>query len=83
MMRNARPRRMQGAWPGWKCCAGQRADRGGAAYGLDREKEGIIAVYDLGGGTFDVSILKLHEGIFEVIATNGDTHLVATTSTIC
>jgi molecular chaperone DnaK len=45
------------------------------AYGLDREKEGIIAVYDLGGGTFDISILKLHEGIFEVIATNGDTHL--------
>ncbi len=45
------------------------------AYGLDRKKEGIVAVYDLGGGTFDVSILKLHEGIFEVIATNGDTHL--------
>ncbi len=45
------------------------------AYGLDRNKEGIIAVYDLGGGTFDISILKLHEGIFEVIATNGDTHL--------
>jgi Fe-S protein assembly chaperone HscA len=45
------------------------------AYGLDREKEGIVAVYDLGGGTFDISILKLHEGIFEVIATNGDTHL--------
>jgi Fe-S protein assembly chaperone HscA len=45
------------------------------AYGLDREKEGIIAVYDFGGGTFDISILKLHEGIFEVIATNGDTHL--------
>jgi Fe-S protein assembly chaperone HscA len=45
------------------------------AYGLDRNKEGIVAVYDLGGGTFDVSILKLHEGIFEVIATNGDTHL--------
>ncbi|MGO4517579.1 Fe-S protein assembly chaperone HscA [Terriglobus sp. 2YAB30_2] len=45
------------------------------AYGLDRAKEGIVAVYDLGGGTFDVSILKLHEGIFEVISTNGDTHL--------
>jgi Fe-S protein assembly chaperone HscA len=45
------------------------------AYGLDREKEGIIAVYDLGGGTFDISILKLQDGIFEVIATNGDTHL--------
>src|ERR1700744_5158600 len=45
------------------------------AYGLDRQKEGIVAVYDLGGGTFDVSILRLHEGIFEVIATNGDTHL--------
>ncbi|WP_263356540.1 Fe-S protein assembly chaperone HscA [Acidicapsa ligni] len=45
------------------------------AYGLDRAKEGVIAVYDLGGGTFDVSILKLNDGIFEVIATNGDTHL--------
>jgi molecular chaperone DnaK len=45
------------------------------AYGLDRQKDGVVAVYDLGGGTFDISILKLHEGIFEVIATNGDTHL--------
>src|ERR1700674_865666 len=45
------------------------------AYGLDRKKNGVIVVYDLGGGTFDVSILKLHDGIFEVIATNGDTHL--------
>ena len=45
------------------------------AYGLDRQHEGIVAVYDLGGGTFDISILKLHEGIFEVMATNGDTHL--------
>ncbi len=45
------------------------------AYGLDKQKDGIIAVYDFGGGTFDISILKLHEGIFEVIATGGDTHL--------
>ena len=45
------------------------------AYGLNREKEGVIAVYDLGGGTFDISILKLQDGIFEVVATNGDTHL--------
>jgi Fe-S protein assembly chaperone HscA len=45
------------------------------AYGLDRKQNGTIAVYDFGGGTFDVSILKLKDGIFEVIATNGDTHL--------
>ena len=45
------------------------------AYGLDKKQNGIVAVYDLGGGTFDISILKLHDGIFEVIATNGDTHL--------
>jgi Fe-S protein assembly chaperone HscA len=45
------------------------------AYGLHRMSEGVIAVYDLGGGTFDVSILRVKEGIFEVLATNGDTHL--------
>jgi molecular chaperone DnaK len=45
------------------------------AYGLDKQNDGTVAVYDLGGGTFDISILRLHEGIFEVIATNGDTHL--------
>ncbi|HEU5452311.1 MAG TPA: Fe-S protein assembly chaperone HscA [Terriglobales bacterium] len=45
------------------------------AYGLDQKRNGIVAVYDLGGGTFDISILRLHDGIFEVIATNGDTHL--------
>ncbi len=45
------------------------------AYGLDKRKQGVVAVYDLGGGTFDISILRLHDGIFEVLATNGDTHL--------
>jgi molecular chaperone DnaK len=45
------------------------------AYGLDRSKVGTVAVYDLGGGTFDISILKLNDGIFEVVATSGDTHL--------
>ncbi|GKS59827.1 chaperone protein DnaK [Nitrospira sp.] len=45
------------------------------AYGLQERTQGTIAVYDLGGGTFDISILKLKEGIFEVLATNGDTHL--------
>jgi len=45
------------------------------AYGLDKIKEGTIAVYDFGGGTFDISILKVKEGVFQVLATNGDTHL--------
>jgi molecular chaperone DnaK len=45
------------------------------AYGLDKKRDQTIAVYDLGGGTFDISILQLGEGIFEVKATNGDTHL--------
>jgi Fe-S protein assembly chaperone HscA len=45
------------------------------AYGLDKRKDGVIAVYDFGGGTFDISILRLHDGIFEVLATHGDTHL--------
>ncbi|MBI4611844.1 MAG: molecular chaperone DnaK [Candidatus Rokubacteria bacterium] len=45
------------------------------AYGMDKKKDETIAVYDLGGGTFDISILELGEGVFEVKATNGDTHL--------
>jgi len=45
------------------------------AYGLDKKKTGTVAVYDLGGGTFDISILEIGDGVFEVKATNGDTHL--------
>lgn len=45
------------------------------AYGLDKIKEGTIAVYDFGGGTFDISILKVQDGVFQVLATNGNTHL--------
>ena len=45
------------------------------AYGIDNREEAVVAVYDLGGGTFDISILKLKDGIFEVLSTNGDTHL--------
>lgn len=45
------------------------------AYGLDRTEHATVAVYDLGGGTFDISILRLEDGVFEVLATNGDTHL--------
>ena len=45
------------------------------AYGLDKKESGVIAVYDLGGGTFDVSVLEIGDGVFEVKSTNGDTHL--------
>jgi Fe-S protein assembly chaperone HscA len=45
------------------------------AYGLDKRNRGTIAVYDLGGGTFDISILKVEDGVFQVLSTNGDTHL--------
>jgi Fe-S protein assembly chaperone HscA len=45
------------------------------AYGLDKRHAGVIAVYDLGGGTFDISILRVEDGVFQVLSTNGDTHL--------
>jgi molecular chaperone DnaK len=53
----------------------QRADRGRAGYGLDKKKDETIAVYDFGGGTFDISILEVGDGVVEVKSTNGDTHL--------
>ncbi|MDF5868684.1 Hsp70 family protein [Pseudomonas aeruginosa] len=53
------------------------------AYGLDKGAEGLVAIYDLGGGTFDISILRLTSGVFEVLATGGDPRpWVATTSTM-
>ncbi len=45
------------------------------AYGLNKEKSGRVAIYDLGGGTFDISLLEIGDGVFEVLSTNGDTHL--------
>jgi len=45
------------------------------AYGLDKKHSGVIGVYDLGGGTFDISILRVEDGVFQVLSTNGDTHL--------
>ncbi len=45
------------------------------AYGLDKKNHGVIAVYDFGGGTFDISILRVEDGVFQVLSTNGDTHL--------
>lgn len=45
------------------------------AYGMDKQKDEVIAVYDLGGGTFDISLLEIGDGVFEVLSTNGDTHL--------
>ena len=45
------------------------------AYGMDKKKNGTIAVFDFGGGTFDISILEIQDGVIEVKSTNGDTHL--------
>jgi len=45
------------------------------AYGLDKRHAGLVAVYDFGGGTFDISILRIEDGVFQVLSTNGDTHL--------
>ncbi len=62
--------------PVWKCCASSTSPRQPRlAYGLDKKEAETILVFDLGGGTFDVSILEVGEGVVEVKATNGDTHL--------
>ena len=53
------------------------------AYGLDKKGERNVLVFDLGGGTFDVSLLTIDQGVFEVIATNGDTHLGNNLNGIC
>ena len=45
------------------------------AYGMEKEADRVVAVYDLGGGTFDISVLEIQKGVFEVKSTNGDTHL--------
>jgi molecular chaperone DnaK (HSP70) len=74
-MRSARPRKTPAHRRTRSSASRKRTHSSSLAYGLDKRKEGIIAVYDLGGGTFDISILKLHDGIFEVLATGGDTHL--------
>jgi len=73
---NATPRRTQAKSPASKFCASStKPTAASLAYGLDKKKDEKIAVYDLGGGTFDISVLEIGDGVFEVKATNGDTHL--------
>jgi molecular chaperone DnaK len=74
--RSVRPPRMPARSPGWTL-SGSSTSRRRRRWptGLDKKKEEKVAVYDLGGGTYDISILELAEGVFEVKSTNGDTHL--------
>ena len=58
-----------------RCCASSTTDAAALAYCLDKKKDEKIAVFDLGGGTYDISVLELADGVFEVKSTNGDTHL--------
>ena len=60
---------------GLEVCGSLTSDRGCARLRFDRKESGVVAVYDLGGGTFDVSILEVGDGVFEVKSTNGDTFL--------
>jgi len=66
---------MRDVWQGSTCCAWSMSHRRRARLWPGPRQRSTIAVYDLGGGTFDISILKLRDGIFEVQSTNGDTHL--------
>jgi hypothetical protein len=73
---SARPPRMPARSPGSRCCASSTSrPRPRSPTASTRRKSGTIAVYDLGGGTFDVSILEIGDGVFEVKSTNGDTFL--------
>jgi molecular chaperone HscA len=75
-MPSARPPRTPPGWPGCNVLRLLNEPTAAAiAYGLDNASEGVYAVFDLGGGTFDISILKLSRGVFEVLATNGDAAL--------
>ena len=74
--RSARPRRTPGSIAGLEVLRIiNEPTAASLAYGLDKKKDEKIAVYDLGGGTFDISVLEIGDGVFEVKATNGDTHL--------
>ena len=76
MMRNAKPPRMPPNWLGLKVMRLINEPTAAAlAYGLDNGSEGLYLIYDLGGGTFDVSLLRLARGVFEVVATGGDSAL--------
>ena len=76
MTRSARPPRTPGKSRGWRWCRLINEPTAAAlAYGLEKKKNEKVAVFDFGGGTFDVSILDIGDGVVEVQGTNGDTHL--------
>src|SRR5947208_5826376 len=74
-MPSAPPPRTRARSRAWRCCGSSTSRPASLAYGLDKKENETILVFDLGGGTFDVSILDVGDGVFEVKATNGDTHL--------
>jgi len=70
-----RPPRRPARSPASRSSASSTSPPPALCYGLDKKKDEKIAVFDLGGGTFDISILDIGDGVFEVLSTNGDTHL--------